>query len=55
MEIVLTRGRRVIVDKGVDAVALARVIDVLEGGYDPAPERRTRSRESGQLPARGLC
>ena len=30
MEIVLTGGRRVIVDNGVDAVALARVIDVLE-------------------------
>jgi transposase len=30
MEIVLTGGRRVIVDNGVDAAALARVIDVLE-------------------------
>jgi len=30
MEIVLTGGRRVIVDSGVDAVALAHVIDVLE-------------------------
>jgi transposase len=30
MEIVLTRGRRVIVDHGVDAAALARVIVVLE-------------------------
>ena len=30
MEIVLARGRRVIVDAGVEAAALARVIDVLE-------------------------
>ena len=30
IEIVLTRGRRVIVDAGVDAVALARVLAVLE-------------------------
>ena len=30
IEIVLTRGCRVIVDTGVDAAALARVIDVLE-------------------------
>src|SRR5215813_7209940 len=30
MEIMLTGGRRVIVDNGVDAAALARVIDVLE-------------------------
>lgn len=30
IEIVLTRGRRVIVDKGVDATALARVLAVLE-------------------------
>jgi len=30
MEIVLGRGRRIIVDPGVDAVALARVLDVLE-------------------------
>lgn len=30
MEIVLTHGRRVIVDRGVDAAALARVIAVLE-------------------------
>ncbi|HAH64328.1 MAG TPA: IS66 family insertion sequence hypothetical protein, partial [Rhizobiales bacterium] len=30
MEIVLTHGRRVIVDHGVDAAALARVIAVLE-------------------------
>jgi len=30
IEIVLTRGCRVIVDNGVDAAALARVIDVLE-------------------------
>ena len=30
MEIVLARGRRVIVDAGVDAAALARVLDVLE-------------------------
>ena len=30
MEIVLTRGRRVIVDHGVDAAALARVVAVLE-------------------------
>jgi transposase len=31
MEIVLAGARRVIVDKGVDAAALARVISVLEG------------------------
>jgi hypothetical protein len=30
MEIVLTGGRRAIVDNGVDAATLARVIDVLE-------------------------
>jgi len=30
MEIVLTHGRRVIVDNGVDAAALARVLTVLE-------------------------
>ena len=30
MEIVLARGRRVIVNAGVDAAALARVLDVLE-------------------------
>ena len=30
MEIVLTHGRRVIVDHGVDAAALARVVAVLE-------------------------
>jgi transposase len=30
IEIVLTRGRRVIVDNGVDAAALARVLAVLE-------------------------
>jgi transposase len=30
IEIVLTRGRRVIVDTGVDAAALARVVAVLE-------------------------
>ena len=30
IEIVLTRGRRVIVDAGVDAAALARVVAVLE-------------------------
>ena len=30
MEIVLSRGRRVIVGVGVDAAALARVLDVLE-------------------------
>jgi len=30
MEIVLTSGRRVIVDNGVDAATLGRVIDVLE-------------------------
>jgi len=30
MEIVLARGRRVIVDAGVDAAALARILDVLE-------------------------
>ena len=30
MEIVLGRGRRVIVGAGVDAAALARVLDVLE-------------------------
>lgn len=30
IEIVLTHGRRVIVDNGVDVAALARVIDVLE-------------------------
>lgn len=30
IEIVLTRGRRVIVDTGVDAAALARVLAVLE-------------------------
>jgi len=30
IEIVLGRGQRVIVDNGVDVVALARVIDVLE-------------------------
>ena len=30
MEIVLTHGRRVIVDNGVDAAALARVVAVLE-------------------------
>jgi transposase len=31
MEIVLAGSRRVLVDKGVDAAALARVIEVLEG------------------------
>jgi transposase len=31
MEIVAVSGRRVIVDAGVDAAALARVLDVLEG------------------------
>ena len=30
VEIVLSRGRRVIVDAGIDAVALARILDVLE-------------------------
>jgi hypothetical protein len=30
MEIVLTHGRRVIVDHGVDAAALGRVLVVLE-------------------------
>jgi hypothetical protein len=30
MEIVLTGGRRVIVDNGVDAAALGRVLAVLE-------------------------
>jgi hypothetical protein len=30
MEIVLAKGRRIIVDAGVDATALARVIEVLE-------------------------
>jgi hypothetical protein len=30
MEIVIGKGRRIIVDAGVDAAALARVIDVLE-------------------------
>jgi len=30
IEIVLTRGHRVIIDHGVDATVLARVIDVLE-------------------------
>ena len=30
MEIVLAKGRRIIVDAGVDAAALARVIEVIE-------------------------
>jgi hypothetical protein len=30
MEIVLVKGRRFIVDAGVDATALARVVEVLE-------------------------
>ena len=30
IEIVLSRGRRVIVDAGVDAAALSRILDVLE-------------------------
>jgi hypothetical protein len=30
MVIVIANGRRVIVDSGVDAVALARVLEVLE-------------------------
>jgi hypothetical protein len=30
MEIVAGNGRRIIVDAGVDAAALARVLDVLE-------------------------
>jgi len=30
MEIVVAKGRRIIVDAGVDAAALARVIEVLD-------------------------
>jgi len=30
MEILLAKGRRIIVDAGVDATALARVVEVLE-------------------------
>ena len=30
MEIVVAKGRRIIVDAGVDAAALARVIEVVE-------------------------
>ena len=30
IEIVLSRGRRVIVDAGVDAAALSQILDVLE-------------------------
>jgi transposase len=32
MEIVVSRGRRIIVDAGVDVAALARVLDLLERG-----------------------
>jgi hypothetical protein len=30
MEIVVAKGRRIIVDAGVDAAALARVVEVLD-------------------------